>query len=79
MKRQKIKQFFQRKEIIFRPVNAIGSLRSDDDDEGDGNGNEKGKTATGLYWQNNNFARASRFFVYFSAVVSRLQRHRQND
>lgn len=48
MKRQKIKQFFQRKEIIFRPVNAIGSLRSDDDDEGDGNGNEKGKKARSL-------------------------------
>ena len=48
MKRQKSKQFFQRKEIIFLPVNAIGSLRSDDDDEGDGNGNKKGKTEIGL-------------------------------
>lgn len=48
MKRQKSKQFFQRKEIIFLLVNAIGSLRSDDDDEGDGNGNKKGKTEIGL-------------------------------
>ena len=29
--------------------------------------------AMGLDWQNNNFARASRFFVYFLAVVVRLQ------
>ena len=28
----------------------------------------------GLDKQNNNFARASRFFVHFSAVVARLQR-----
>ena len=33
-----------------------GSLSNDD-----GDGNEKGKKATGLNWQNNNFARASRF------------------
>ena len=29
--------------------------------------------AMGLDWQNNNFARASRFFVYFLSVVARLQ------
>jgi len=28
----------------------------------------------GLDWQNNNFARASRFFVLFLAVVARLRR-----
>ena len=28
----------------------------------------------GLDWQNNNFARASRFFVHFFAVVGRLRR-----
>ena len=31
----------------------------------DGNVNEKGKKAIGLNWQNNNFARASYFFVRF--------------
>ena len=45
---------------------TIGSLRND--------GNENGKKAIGLDKQNNNFARASRFFVHFSAVVARLQR-----
>ena len=46
----------------------IRELRNDD-----GDGNENGKKAVGLDWQNNNFARASRFFVHFSAVVARLQ------
>ena len=46
-----------------------GSLRNDDDD-----GNENGKKEIGLDKQINNFARASRFFVHFSAVVARLQR-----
>ena len=44
-----------------------GSLRNDD-------GNENGKKEIGLDKQNNNFARASRFFLHFSAVVARLQR-----
>ena len=35
----------------------------------DGDGNKNGKKAIG-----NNFARASRFFVHFSAVFARLQR-----
>ena len=35
---------------------------------------ENVKVAIGLDWQNNNFARASRFFVHFYAVVARLQR-----
>ena len=47
----------------------IESLRNDDD-----GGIENGKKAIGLDWQNNNFARASRFFVHFSAFVARLQR-----
>ena len=47
----------------------IESLRNDDD-----NGIEKGKKAIGLDKQNNNLARASRFFVHFSAVVAPLQR-----
>ena len=37
-------------------------------------GNETGKKAIGLDWQKNNFARASRFFVHFLAVIARLQR-----
>ena len=41
----------------------LGSLSNDD-----GEGNEYGKK------NNNNFARASRFFVHFLAVVARLQR-----
>ena len=40
----------------------------------DGEGNENGKKAIGLNTQSNdNFARASRFFVHFSAVFARLQ------
>ena len=41
----------------------LGSLRNDD-----GEGNENGKK------NSNNFARPSRFFVHFLAVVARLQR-----
>ena len=44
-----------------------GSLSIDD-------GAVNGNNAIGLDWQNNNFARASRFFVHFFAVVARLQR-----
>ena len=40
----------------------------------EGDGNENSKEAIGLDWQNNNFARASRFFVHFFAVIARLQR-----
>ena len=40
----------------------------------DGDFNENGKKAIGLNWQNNNFARASRFFVHFFAVIARLRR-----
>ena len=37
----------------------------------------KRQKAIGLDWHNNNFARASRFFVHFLAVVARL-RHESN-
>ena len=47
----------------------IGSLSNDDTD-----GSENGKKVIGLISKNNNFARASRFFVHFFAVVARLQR-----
>ena len=50
-------------------LKLLGSLGNDD-----GDGNENGKKAIGLDWQNNNFARASRFFVHFFAVVARLRR-----
>ena len=39
-----------------------------------GNVNENGKKAIGLDRQNNNFARASRFFGHFFAVTARLRR-----
>ena len=48
---------------------AIGSLSNNDGDV-----NENGKKAIGLDEQNNNFARASRFFVHFLAVAARLRR-----
>ena len=41
---------------------------------GNGNGNENDKKAIGLYWQNNNFARASRFFVHFIALGEQIRR-----
>ena len=44
---------------------SIGSLSNDNGDV-----NEKGKTAIGLDWKNNNFARASRFLVDFFAVTA---------
>ena len=34
---------------------------------------ENSKKAIGLDWQKSNFARASRFFVHFLAVVARLR------
>ena len=39
----------------------------------DGDGNENGKKAMGLYQQNNNFAHASHFFVYFLAIIASLR------
>ena len=71
--------FDQSKPIAFLPFSLrrrrrclsslLGSLRNDD-----GDGNRNGKKARGLDWQNNNFARASRFFAHFSTVIARLQR-----
>ena len=42
---------------------SLGSLSNDD-----GDGNENGKKAIDLDWQNNYFARVSRFLVHFFAV-----------
>ena len=39
----------------------------------DGEDNGKGEKAIGLDWQNNNSARASRFFVHFFTVTARLR------
>ena len=47
----------------------IGRLRNDDDDS-----NENGTKEIGLDKENNNFARATRFFVHFFAAIARLQR-----
>ena len=55
-------QFFVRR---LKSSEAIGGSSNDD---GDFNGN--GKKAIDLVWQNNNFARASRFFVRFFAVTA---------
>ena len=40
----------------------------------DGDVNENGKKAISLDWQNNNFVRASLFFVHVIGVAARLQR-----
>ena len=56
------------------PVDAtLGSLSNDDSDRNE-NGKKKKKSNWFRFWQNNGFARASRFFVHFLAVVARLQR-----
>ena len=47
------------------------TLRSLSNDDGDIN--ENGKKAIVLDWQNNNFARETRIFVHFFAVVARLR------
>ena len=52
----------------------IGSLSNDDGDV-----NENGNKAIGLDWQNNNFARATRFFVHFFAVTERLRRSERRE
>ena len=48
---------------------SLGSLSNDF-----GEVNENGKKTLGLDWQNNNFARASSFFIHFFAVTARLGR-----
>ena len=50
-------------------VKRIGTLRSNDAD-----GNENVKKNNWFNKQNNNFARASRFFVHFFPVFARLRR-----
>ena len=60
---------FSRFRCRRRRRRQIGRLRNDDDDS-----NENGTKATGLDKENNNFARATRFFVHFFAAIARLQR-----
>ena len=61
--------FFEKGRILRDGVVLkIGSLSN-----GDGDDIENGTKAIGLDQQNNNFARASRFFVHFFAVRARLQ------
>ena len=55
-------------DTLVSPVLAHVSLSKDD-----GDGNENGKKAIGSDWQNSKFARVSRFFVHFFAVVARLR------
>ena len=50
--------------VRSRRLEVTGNLSNDD-----GEGNENGKKAIGLSSQNNNFARASRFFVHFLVHV----------
>ena len=57
----------QQKVRGFCRLSLIGSLSN-----GDGDGKENSKKAIRLDWQNNNFARASRFFVHFFPVTARL-------
>ena len=47
----------------------LGSFGNDDGDD-----KEDVKKAIGLDWQNNNFARASCFFVHFFTFLARLRR-----
>ena len=62
-------QGFPRREVCVLAT-EVGSLSNDD-----GDGNENGKKTRGLDWQNNNnFARASLYFVQLFAVAARLQR-----
>ena len=72
-KRKDAKSILQRRfqgKRRYRIVRSVlGGLCNDDDD-----GNKNCKKAIGFDKQNNNSARASRFFVHFPAVVARLQR-----
>ena len=53
------RECFRERVVVYRRPNTF-------------EGNEKGKKAMGLDKQNNNFARTSRFFAHFAAVVARL-------
>ena len=60
---------YTKSDALISPVLAHVSLSKDDSD-----GNENGKKAIDSDWQNNKFARASRFLGHFFAVVARLRR-----
>ena len=53
----------------FSGSSSVGTLRSNDAD-----GNENVKKNNWFNKQNNNFARASHFFVHFFPVFARLRR-----
>ena len=57
-------------------LSVLGGKTSNIAFQHDGDGNEKGKKVilNRFDYQNNNFARASHFFVHFFAVVVRLRR-----
>ena len=61
--------FFYRIKISIG-YSLIWSLSNNDDND---DVNENGKKAKGLDQQNNNSARAPRFFVHFFAVTARLK------
>ena len=63
---QKVQQCKCLQKKVFSKI--IGSLSDDN-----GNGNKNGKKTMFLDWQNNNFARASCFFVHLFAVAAWLQ------
>ena len=65
----KIAEVFKDKNTQRDSYQSLGSLSNDF-----GEVNENGKKTLGLDWQNNNFARASSFFVHFFAVTARLGR-----
>ena len=48
--------------------NGLGNFSNE------GDISDNGKNAKGIDWQNNNSARASRFFVHFFPVTARLRR-----
>ena len=64
-----IAEVFKDKNTQRDSCQSLGSLSKDD-----GEVNKNGKKTVGLDWQNNNFARASSFFVHFFAVTARLGR-----
>jgi len=59
-------------DVLLSPLSSVHDLTVGSLSNGDSN--ENGKKALGLDWQNNHFARASRFFVHFLAIVARLPR-----
>ena len=57
------------KTLKVMPGEVLGSFSNED-----GDGNEDVKKAIGLFTQNNNFARATHFFVHFFTVLARPRR-----